>query len=627
MANRIFEMGGIWAKDAPNLPSGPPVAGATYANSTINESTINQAWPFTNIVASNNTNEVLKRMTLLLTQMEKQGVLSYSELTDYGVGALVIGSNDFLYRCLITNGPNVGGGTADPVGSPTVWKNSSVGGITSITTTGLVTSTPDEITDTGIIDVPASSIDEATNGVNETTAMTPLRTRQSILTSPLPTVATKGVVVKSTTAQNELGTAVNVYPDVVGVAEMINKLSIPGLWEKSGSHVYRETGNVGVGVEFPDVKFDVNGQIKIRGGNPGDGKVLISDINGVGSWNVLPASNLSTIVIEEVDTSCFLIFVDTVSGERILKSSNALKYNSSAKTVTMDNLSVVNSLETQNIKITSGTLGLDKVLYSDENGVGIWKDLPAASAPEITNEATDETCSILFVNEATGIQELHSNVGIRFDSLNQIIILSNTVTTDLSTQTIKITGGIPGLNKVLTSDGIGVGTWEELPAGGVGTVTEVTGAGLITGGPITSSGTLTVTPSTNTQGEAGTDTTTAMTPASTRAAISTYGIPGNTKSSAYTTVLSDNGKHIYHPVADTTARIFTIAGNVAYPVGAVITFINDVDAGQLTIAINSGTLVWMEDGSTGSRIIEAQGIATALKVSAARWVISGLGVT
>lgn len=45
-------------------------------------------------------------------------------------------------------------------------------------------------------------------------------------------------------------------------------------------------------------------------------------------------------------------------------------------------------------------------------------------------------------------------------------------------------------------------------------------------------------------------------------------IPQNSQSAAYTTVLADSGKHIYHPSADTTARIWTIDSNanVAYPI-------------------------------------------------------------
>lgn len=104
------------------------------------------------------------------------------------------------------------------------------------------------------------------------------------------------------------------------------------------------------------------------------------------------------------------------------------------------------------------------------------------------------------------------------------------------------------------------------------------------------------------------------------------GIPINSQSAAYTAVLADAGKCIYHPSADTTARTFTIPANasVAYPVGTTLMFENDISAGTLTIAITTDTLVLVgAAGSTGSRTLAAGGRATAVKVSSTRWRISG----
>lgn len=107
------------------------------------------------------------------------------------------------------------------------------------------------------------------------------------------------------------------------------------------------------------------------------------------------------------------------------------------------------------------------------------------------------------------------------------------------------------------------------------------------------------------------------------------GIPQNSQSADYTTVLTDSGKHIYHPSADTNARTWTIDSNanVTYPIGTAITFINDTSAGVITIAITSDTLVFAGNGSTGSRTLAASGIATAVKITSTRWMISGTGLT
>lgn len=106
-------------------------------------------------------------------------------------------------------------------------------------------------------------------------------------------------------------------------------------------------------------------------------------------------------------------------------------------------------------------------------------------------------------------------------------------------------------------------------------------------------------------------------------------VPQNSQSAAYTLVAADNGRHIYHPSADTTARIWTIPSNasVAYPIGTALTFVNDTSAGVITIAINTDTLVLAGTGSTGSRTLAANGIATAIKITSTRWIISGTGLS
>jgi len=56
-------------------------------------------------------------------------------------------------------------------------------------------------------------------------------------------------------------------------------------WTTNGNDLYNNnSGNVGIGISSPAAKLDVSGQIKLSGGSPGNGKVLTSDANGVGSW-------------------------------------------------------------------------------------------------------------------------------------------------------------------------------------------------------------------------------------------------------------------------------------------------------------------------------------------------------
>jgi len=103
-------------------------------------------------------------------------------------------------------------------------------------------------------------------------------------------------------------------------------------------------------------------------------------------------------------------------------------------------------------------------------------------------------------------------------------------------------------------------------------------------------------------------------------------IPQNSKSAAYTTVMSDAGKHILHPTADNNARTFTIDSNanVPYAIGTTITFVNQINT--LSIAITSDTMTLASAGTTGTRTLAANGIATAMKIASANWLISGVGL-
>lgn len=111
--------------------------------------------------------------------------------------------------------------------------------------------------------------------------------------------------------------------------------------------------------------------------------------------------------------------------------------------------------------------------------------------------------------------------------------------------------------------------------------------------------------------------------------VGTKVIPQNIETADYTLVLSDSGQHILHPSSDTTARTFTIPANssVAFPIGSSVTFINQNGAGVVTIAITSDTMRLAGAGTTGSRTLAANGVATVIKITSTEWIISGVGLT
>ena len=104
-------------------------------------------------------------------------------------------------------------------------------------------------------------------------------------------------------------------------------------------------------------------------------------------------------------------------------------------------------------------------------------------------------------------------------------------------------------------------------------------------------------------------------------------LAAQSKSADYTLVSGDAGKFILHPSTDNNARVFTIPSNasVAFDVGTMVTFVNQINT--VTIAITTDTLTQAGTGSTGSRTLAANGIATAMKVSSTSWVINGTGLS
>jgi len=111
--------------------------------------------------------------------------------------------------------------------------------------------------------------------------------------------------------------------------------------------------------------------------------------------------------------------------------------------------------------------------------------------------------------------------------------------------------------------------------------------------------------------------------------VGTKIVPQNIQSAAYTLVLADSSKFIFHPSADTTARTYTIPSNasVPYPIGTALMFVNQNAAGVITIAINADSLRLAGAGTPGARTLAANGIATAIKITATEWIISGTGLS
>jgi len=114
------------------------------------------------------------------------------------------------------------------------------------------------------------------------------------------------------------------------------------------------------------------------------------------------------------------------------------------------------------------------------------------------------------------------------------------------------------------------------------------------------------------------------TPNASASEVGYKGVPQNSQSVDYTLVLADAGKHLYQ---SGSSKTFTIPANasVAFPIGTPIAFYTHNAA--CSIAITSDTLILAGTGTTGTRTLATGGLATALKIAATTWVISGAGLS
>lgn len=105
------------------------------------------------------------------------------------------------------------------------------------------------------------------------------------------------------------------------------------------------------------------------------------------------------------------------------------------------------------------------------------------------------------------------------------------------------------------------------------------------------------------------------------------GVPQLLKNASYTLTLAEANYHLYK--SDTSAYTWTIPANasVAFEIGTCVTFVNDGSSGNITIAITSDTMRLAGSSSTASRTLAPGGMATAIKVTATKWLINGVGLS
>lgn len=117
MSRSVSMLDAIFAANASTTIPASPVPGTTYRNTAVTSTMIENGWPYAEIVDSATFNQIMYRLTALLNAVEQQGILEWSEYTNYSAGSFARGSTDnSIYQATASSGPDDPVGVKDPDG-------------------------------------------------------------------------------------------------------------------------------------------------------------------------------------------------------------------------------------------------------------------------------------------------------------------------------------------------------------------------------------------------------------------------------------------------------------------------------------------------------------------------------
>jgi hypothetical protein len=357
---------------------------------------------------------------------------------------------------------------------------------------------------------------------------------------------------------------------------------------------------------------------------------LIGTGDQTGTWGTTTNNNFSIALSEAITGSADVSFSSadvtiTLTNTNGAQTARNLRLNLTGTSGGARQLILGSGCQIEKLYLINNGLA-DAVTVKNTGGTGIV--VPAGSSMFVYNNGTDVVEALKAIPVAaggTGLATLTANNVVLGNGTSAVQFVApgsngNVLTSNGSTWASTTPAGAGNLTGAVTSVGLATSLGSFSSANLLGALTDETGTGVAV---FATSPTL-VTPllGTPTSGNLsnctadGTD------------AVGFKNIPQNSQSAAYTLVLADAGKHIFHPVADNNARTFTIPANssVAYPIGTAITFINMAVA-NVTIAITTDTLTLSPAGTSGSRTLATNGSATCIKITSTQWLISGSGLT
>lgn len=225
---------------------------------------------------------------------------------------------------------------------------------------------------------------------------------------------------------------------------------------------------------FKDDHLKINGTLEITGGNPGEGKVLVSDADGKASWDYAAGAQ-SINQLADGKTLGKSVYLGEEAGDNEIEETestgvgyqsllnntgfynNAFGYgslfsnidgfdNTAFGRIAMSN----NTTGDRNVGIGNGTLNLNKT--GDNNtAIGAYA---GANTP-------DNISGSVFIGQSAGYYETENNQLYIENSSSSTPLIGGDFSTDevVINGTLQITGGNPGAGKVLVSDSEGKASW------------------------------------------------------------------------------------------------------------------------------------------------------------------------
>lgn len=134
-STRNFNSPGIFADDATTTIPPTPIAGVAYRDAVSGTADIENGWRYGTRVDSKDWNQIMFLLTSLAQVQDKQGLLGWTNLTDYAVPAVTFGSNGLMYIAIQPSGPSTT--PRDPVSEPAYWEQFASHGIQAFSVAGV----------------------------------------------------------------------------------------------------------------------------------------------------------------------------------------------------------------------------------------------------------------------------------------------------------------------------------------------------------------------------------------------------------------------------------------------------------------------------------------------------------